>query len=425
MQCSVSRDDTVFDREPEERALGVVLKISERCNLTCSYCYFFFGGDESYKLNPPIMKSDVVGAIVAFLEDAVDRYRLSSVQISLHGGEPLLLKKPAFARLCERFRLALNDKCRLRIVLQTNGVLIDEEWVEIFARESIDVGLSFDGNQAAHDVFRLDKRGRGTYAQSRRGWNLLLEAAKAKRVRWPGVLCVVSPEHSGAQLFDHFARDLGARAINFLLPDLCYDNEVPPEFVAGCGRYLREVFDAWAAYRPQRVNVRFISEIYLPLLNDGHAAAMRQRANDVAQLVAIRSSGEISPVDKLSTVSEHYKSTGLNVRTATLAEVLNGPLWAEIRAASSAVPPGCRGCQWWNICRGGPIHTRFARDSGFDNPSIYCSALQDLFSHAAGALLAGGADREQMSRRLAGQTPSPSARDEAWRAPATLAELEA
>ncbi|HEV2739171.1 MAG TPA: hypothetical protein VGU66_11380, partial [Candidatus Elarobacter sp.] len=32
--------------------LSVVLKVAERCNLACPYCYFFFGGDDSYLLHP-------------------------------------------------------------------------------------------------------------------------------------------------------------------------------------------------------------------------------------------------------------------------------------------------------------------------------------------------------------------------------------
>ena len=31
----------------------VILKTAERCNLNCSYCYFFHGGDDSYKKHPP------------------------------------------------------------------------------------------------------------------------------------------------------------------------------------------------------------------------------------------------------------------------------------------------------------------------------------------------------------------------------------
>ncbi len=40
--------------------LNIVFKISERCNLKCDYCYFFFGGDETWKQHPAVVSRQVV-----------------------------------------------------------------------------------------------------------------------------------------------------------------------------------------------------------------------------------------------------------------------------------------------------------------------------------------------------------------------------
>lgn len=404
------RGHTVFDREPESRSLGVILKISERCNLTCSYCYFFFGGDESYKQHPPTMKAGVVDDVVQFLVEATRHYRLNVIQISLHGGEPLLMRRAAFERMCRAFRDALDPLCKLRILIQTNGVLIDEAWIDVFARCRVGVGVSFDGDQAAHDVYRLDKKGRGTYAESRRGWELLRTAAAAKRMSEPGILCVVSPDRSGADLYAHFARELGATFINFLLPDHCHEDELKDGFVEGCANYLKDVFHAWTAHDPTRVNVRFIAEAYLALLKDDYARARRVRGHDATQLLIIRSTGEITPVDKLSTVSPNLASTGLNVGSATLRDVLEGEIWSDIREACESLPTECQGCAWQYICRGGPLNTRFSRARGFDNASIYCAAYQSLYTEIARTLAASGVSWEAMNARMTGRyAPSQAA----------------
>jgi uncharacterized protein len=403
MQLGSWCGDTVFSREPEQRSFGIVLKVSERCNLTCSYCYFFYGGDDSYKTRPPVIRGNIVDGLVAFLKDAIVRYRLTRIQLGLHGGEPLLLKKPIFEAFCASLRREIDPLCELDVVVQTNGVLIDEEWIRIFSRHRVDVGVSFDGDQAAHDVYRLDKKGRGTYAQTRRGWELLLRAFKAGLIRHPGVLCVVSPDRSGEEMYDHLARELRANSINFLLPDLTYSDDVSEEFVAKCGRYMRQVFRAWSAHTPRAVAVRFISEVYLPLLNDGYAEQFAARAHDPMHLLVVRSDGEITPVDKLSTVALRFNSTNLNVTSATLDQVLDGPLWAEFAAAQDRIPSACQSCKWRNICRGGPMETRYSPERGFDNPSIYCSALMDFYEYVAAALVRSGASAEQMSRRLRGE----------------------
>ena len=50
-----------------EKEISCVYKIVERCNINCTYCYFFYGGDESYKEHPPYASFDVTQAFADFL----------------------------------------------------------------------------------------------------------------------------------------------------------------------------------------------------------------------------------------------------------------------------------------------------------------------------------------------------------------------
>ena len=54
---------------------------------------------------------------------------------------------------------------RIANAIQTNGLLIDEEWAEFFKENHFLVGLSLDGNKQLHDLYRLDPAGKGTYAR--------------------------------------------------------------------------------------------------------------------------------------------------------------------------------------------------------------------------------------------------------------------
>ncbi|WP_333023138.1 hypothetical protein [Wolbachia endosymbiont of Pentidionis agamae] len=45
----------------------------------------------------------------------------------------------------------------------TNGILIDTEWIKIFKEYGIGVGISLDGTKNLSDTYRLDKKGNGTY----------------------------------------------------------------------------------------------------------------------------------------------------------------------------------------------------------------------------------------------------------------------
>ena len=49
--------------------LHIILKISERCNLACTYCYFFEGGDDSWKKHTPIIKYVTLEKLTAFIAE--------------------------------------------------------------------------------------------------------------------------------------------------------------------------------------------------------------------------------------------------------------------------------------------------------------------------------------------------------------------
>lgn len=333
-----------FGQHPDDRALSVVLKVTERCNLACRYCYFFKGRDQTYREHPAAMRARVMADVVAFLREAIQRYALRRVYLNLHGGEPLLLKREAFSDFCALARAALGTLCELEIAVQTNAVLIDAAWIEVFCRHNVKVGVSFDGDEASHDRHRRNKKGAGSYAETRRGWEQLMAAAEQQRLARPGVLCVIDPSQSGGDLFDHFARQLGARSLNFLLPDLSYDDRPEETFIAGCGAFLRAVFDAWAALDPRRIEVRFISQAYRALLTDQDGAPTRLSPQDVARLLTVRSNGDLEPVDNVA--PRCAARTRLQVRSASLADVLATETWAEMRAAAAQLPPRCEACAW-------------------------------------------------------------------------------
>src|SRR5690606_6399894 len=82
-------------------SLEIILKVAERCNIACRYCYFFFGGDESYKDNPAYIANETIADFAAFIKDAVDVYGIERLRLIIHGGEPLMIKKSRMENLLE------------------------------------------------------------------------------------------------------------------------------------------------------------------------------------------------------------------------------------------------------------------------------------------------------------------------------------
>lgn len=142
---------------------GVILKTVEVCNINCDYCYFFYGGDDSFKFHPPYISRDTVSQLSVFLEQACIDLEIDLLTVEFHGGEPLMQKKADFDWMCKKIKSMLPEKTKLEFVLQTNGMLIDDDWINLFCEHEVGVGVSIDGPKQYNDIHRLDKRGRGTY----------------------------------------------------------------------------------------------------------------------------------------------------------------------------------------------------------------------------------------------------------------------
>jgi uncharacterized protein len=153
----------------------VVVQATSFCNLNCQYCYL---SEETRKTKDRIALSKIS---IYFSKILSSQYLGDRLIISWHSGEPLVLGTTYYeaviervSELAEEFRGAdfkvLHD-------FQTNGTLIDDDWCAFFNkyRDSVTVGVSCDGPDDMHDVYRHDWKGSGTFAKTLRGIERLVE----------------------------------------------------------------------------------------------------------------------------------------------------------------------------------------------------------------------------------------------------------
>ncbi|HEN3568325.1 TPA: radical SAM protein [Yersinia enterocolitica] len=188
--------------------LEIILKISERCNINCDYCYVFNKGNPAANNSPARLSDKNINALAELLHTACREYKIGTLQIDFHGGEPLLMKKENFAKMCERLPAGKYSKTNVRFALQTNGTLIDEEWISLFEKYSVNASISIDGPKHINGRHRLDTKGRSTYEATVRGLRILQHAHKQGRIpSAPGVLCVANAQANGAEIYRHFVDD--------------------------------------------------------------------------------------------------------------------------------------------------------------------------------------------------------------------------
>ena len=384
------------------KSLEIVIKITERCNINCTYCYMFNRGNEDYLARPANIADKTIDEIARFLAEGVADLGASRVNVVFHGGEPLMLKKNRFERLCQTIRSAVEPVAKLRLSMQTNAMLIDDEWIGILAEHQVDVGISLDGPGHIHDRARVDKRGVGTYARTLKGIQALQRAYNDGRIAKPGVICVIDPTTSAAEIYRHLVSELQFTNLSFNLPMETVDS-IPANAGSDYARYLRELFDAWVADDNPRIYIRLLDQMLRFFAGDMsiHATLPNYIRDHV--MVVISSDGELSEHDDFKVIN--FAQRGGNVRDTKLIEFANSPLRGFLDHLVHAAPDDCSGCDWWRYCRAGISHgltvSRYSAEAGFNNRSSMCEGFTALFEAGAGYLLRHGLPVEALQSSLA------------------------
>jgi uncharacterized protein len=378
-----------------QKNINIIIKTVERCNLNCSYCYFFNGLDQSYIKHPKFISKDTINNIAVFIQKGIEDLGINEVSIGLHGGEPLMQPKEEFIYLIETLQNSLKDT-NLYFTLQTNATLVTEKWIDLLSTYKVLVGVSFDGPEEYHNKYRLDHNGIGSYDRVIRGIQLLQEKLEKK----PGCLTVVNPEIHGAKFYRYLI-GLGFTQLDLLLPDFTHNN-LPPYPISRYAKFIIEVFDEWMKDNKASISIRKLKSIILQLLGENSLIYGFGHINPKSlPILSIRSNGDISPTDELmSTDPETVTLTGLNVSNNSMKETMNHPIFYEINRAYQIIPDKCSRCCWYNACGGGGLVNRFSNVNRFNNPSIYCDALQEIFTHTAAYLINSGISEKLINKHL-------------------------
>jgi uncharacterized protein len=387
-------------QDPSIQDLNIVFKISERCNLKCDYCYFFFGGDDTWKSHPAVVPRHVIDSLGAFSARAARDHHLQSITLIFHGGEPLLMSRPRFAEMCETLR-GYEDSFQFDFGLQTNGVLVDDDWIALFERYKVSVGVSLDGTRAVNDQHRLDFKGRSSYDRTVGGLRLMQQAAAQGRMSDPGLLSVINPLADGAVVYRHFAHDLGVRRMSFLTPDYTWDSGVSEEIVRGVERFLMASLRAWLADKNPAIRIRLFSELVAAMLDVRAMELVQTYRDDYRNIISVSSNGDLGPEDTLKILDPRFRSLGLNVATNNLSELIESKAWLEQAEAATVKPEGCRDCGWWKMCKAGRPINRYSFGRGFSNPSLYCSGLKDMYAEIGAFLVRNGMPLSELALRIA------------------------
>jgi uncharacterized protein len=381
-----------YKRTKAKVRIEAVIKITERCNINCTYCYMFNRGNDDYLEHPIYISDEVILATAKFLAQGAKDLETKEVRIIFHGGEPMMFKKARFIWMCDILLQEITPFAKVVFAMQTNGMLVSDAWLDILSKYKIGVGVSIDGTAEAHDQLRVDHQGKGTYSRAIAGLKTLQKAYLEGKISRPGGLCVINPTQDAKAIYHHLVNELGITKQNFLLPMETHDS-VSREYVERLGQFLCDMFDEWIAADNPQIDIRIISQ-YLSFLINGKdvVTALEEFRKEGMFLFTIASNGQLGPDDDLKPTNVTIENK--NVLTDSLIDFINSPSLEYLQDVEFLMPDECKTCCWQNYCRGGSQNgsmvNRFSHKNGFNNPSVFCEGLKMYYGHVTAYALKHG-----------------------------------
>jgi uncharacterized protein len=309
------------------------------------------------------------------LERMVDTFLFYSYPNSVfafQGGEPTLAGLPFFRKLVELQQQYGRNGQAVSNAMQTNGMLIDEEWCELFRQYNWLVGISIDGPEEVHDRYRFNKAGKPT-------WKRVMESVRAMqrhKVEF-NALCVLSQSNveKPREIYKFF-RSVGIDYLQYI-PLSDFDSEgkpypftITPEQY---GRFMCETFDLWWPER-RKVRIRWFDNVAEALAGQKPGNCTMHETCD--SYVVVEYSGDVYPCDFF--VESSWKLGNLNLDS--WPEIARRQKRYSFAKNKALLHPTCQVCEWQNICKGGCPKHRHDPARRFEDLDYFCAAYKMMFA---------------------------------------------
>lgn len=352
--------------------VNVLIKpASGACNLRCRYCFYADEAARREVANYGIMSRDTLETLIMRAFEAADR----SVTFGFQGGEPTLCGLDFYRDVVRLQKKYAKKGVAVQNAIQTNGMLIDDEWAAFLAENKFLTGLSLDGHMDLHDLNRVDAQGAGSFARVMQAADTLTRH-KAEF----NVLTVVTGETARKirRVYSFFRKNnlLWQQYIPCLDPLDAERGRTPyaltPELYAS---FLKTLFDLWYedVMAGRFIYIRYFENLLGMLI--GRPPESCGLSGQCALQFVTEADGSVYPCD-FYVLDDHRMGC---VQQNSFAEMAASPA-AQAFLSAPYVHEKCKGCRFYPICRGG---CRRDRDMGGEiSLTYFCPAYREFFEYA-------------------------------------------
>lgn len=350
--------------------------IGPLCNLDCEYC-FYLDKTDYYPETKQFDMGDTT--LEAHVKNYIESQPVGCREVTFgwQGGEPTLRGLDFF-----RQAVALQQKYarpRMKIIntLQTNGVLINDNWAAFLKQHEFLVGISIDGDEELHDHYRKTRSGKGSYRQVVQGLQML-----QKHQVDTNVLTVIQNHNGdhGKRVYRHL-KQLGVRFIQFIPivePEKgkgVSERSVSP---AQFGQFMVDVFEEW---RKGDIGKVYVSHFDNALgMHLGMPSSICVHAPQCGENLVVEHNGDVYSCDHF--VYPEFKLGNINQRD--YPDLIETPIQQQF---STRKPIGsqthCQRCDQRSLCHGACPAQRIDENGELSISAKHylCEGYYQLFSH--------------------------------------------
>ena len=356
----------------------LVKPASSACNLHCRYC-FYRDVSRSRENGFAGMLDDETAEIL--VKKALGFAAGGNCSFLFQGGEPTLRGLEWFERFVSYEKKYTSPGTRVFNSIQTNGILLDDDWADFLSKNAFLTGLSLDGTADIHNSNRCFPDEKGSF-------NRVIKAAETLRRHNAAfnILSVVTGQSArNIEKIYNFFRRSGFDYLQFIpcLEPLGEERGKAPFALTppAYGDFLIRLFDLWYAEltRGKYVSIRYFDNLML-MLAGRQPEACNMTGHCGLQFVA-EGSGIISPCD-------FYVLDGMelgNIKKDAFSDIIHSENAHSFIKSSLILPEDCKTCRWYGLCRNGCKRDRTEETGG---KSCYCTAYQTFFSKRINELTA-------------------------------------
>ena len=377
--------EDIVKRNERRGFTSMVKPVGSLCNMRCKYCYYL---DKAalYNNHQPQMSDEL---LENYIRANIEGNNSPVIAFAWHGGEPLLAGKEFF-----RKAVALQQKyAEGRTVensIQTNGLLVDDEWCAIFRDNNFLVGVSIDGPESIHDAHRVDAGGQPTFARVMRG----IEKLYRNRVEYNTLTTInIHSEGRGAEVYN-FLRGISVFMQFLPVAELLCDGriqspdaqkaDIAPWSVSarGFGEFMCDIFDIWVKKDVGRRYVQLFDATLALMV--GVQPSVCSLCETCGSGLTVEHNGDVYCCDHF--VYPEYKIG--NIHTDRLADLAYCDRQFEFGVAKRALlPRECRHCKFYNLCHGECPKHRFIDDNrGEYGKNYLCEGYKLFYEHTQTAM---------------------------------------